>query len=166
MISFNSSVYRRLLPIAFAIVALALLPHAPAFADSAPEAGICGTVDLGSASSADATKAFSCFNTAFASCKPATLYANAQDAGVATAWTFTTVDGGDDHGCSVSEVVEKQSGSTKTTDAYLCRTVSQDKDGLHFSGCGAQKDISLRVSPALGAAAAPTVVQQPDPAKS
>jgi hypothetical protein len=157
-----------LLAVACAAFALALVPHAPALADSSPQAGVCGTVDLAATSGSDAAKAFDCFSSAFAGCKPATLYASGQDAGVPTAWTFTTVDGGDDHGCSVSEVVEKQNGATKTTDAYLCRTLTRDKDGLRLSGCGAQKDVSLYPNAMLGASASatPAVVQQPDPSKS
>ena len=157
-----------LLAVASAALALAFVAHAPALADSTPQAGACGTVDLSATTGADAIKAFDCFNAAFAGCKPATLYASGQDAGVATAWTFTTVDGGDDHGCSISEVVEKQSGATKSTDAYLCRSVTRDKDGLRFSGCGTQKDVSLYPNSMLGASAAstPAVGQQPDPSKS
>ncbi len=164
----SKSSFISVLVVACAALALALVPHAPALADASPQAGECGTVDLTATSGIDAAKAFDCFNTAFASCKSATLYASGQDAGVATAWTFTTVDGGDDHGCSVSEVVEKQIGANKTTDAYLCRSVTRDKDGLRFNGCGTQKDISLYPSSMLGASASatPAVVQQPDPSKS
>ena len=141
-------------PVALVAFALTLSSHAPARADSGPQQQMCGTVDLNAASSADAARAFDCFSGAFAGCKPATLLANTSEAGVATAYSFTTVDGGDDHGCSVSEVVEKQTGGTKTTDSYLCRTVSRDKDGaLHFGGCGAQKDVSLRVTSAVSTAA-------------
>ena len=144
---------RHALPIALAVAALTLMHQAPARADSSPQEQACGSVDLNTTSSADATLAFNCFSGAFASCKPAALQANSQDANASTRYTFETVDGGDDHGCSISEVVEKQSGGQKSTDTYLCRTVSRDKDGtLRFGGCGAAGDVALHCSTAVTAA--------------
>ena len=139
--------------IAMAALAYVLTPQAPAHADTPSDASTCGTVDLASSTSTDAARSFNCFSAAFAACRQATLFANGRDdAGVAVAYTFTTIDGGDDHGCSVSELVEKQNGSQKTTDSYLCRTVSKDKDGaLVFGGCGTQKDVALRVIQTAGA---------------
>jgi hypothetical protein len=135
-------------------IALAMLTFAqgPARADSPAQMASCGSVDLNGASSTDATRAFDCFSTAFKGCTPATLGAQSSDADVATSWSFSTVDGGDDHGCSISEVVETTSRGTKTTDSYLCRTLSRDNDGtLHFGGCGSGKDVALRVGSMLGA---------------
>jgi hypothetical protein len=139
-----------MLAMALAAAAYIMTPQTPARADTGSDPTSCGTVDLAATSSADAARAFNCFSAAFSACRQATLFANGHDdAGVATAWTFTTVDGGDDHGCSVSELVEKQTGAQKTSDSYLCRTVSKNKDGaLVFGGCGAQKDVALRVSQA------------------
>ena len=157
-------IFKLVLPAAFAAAALTLSQHSPARADSAPQSQVCGPVDLGSANGADSTLAFDCFRNAFSSCQPATLVASGQDAGVSTTWTFSTVDGGDDHGCSVSETVEKHNAASKTTDAYRCRTVSRDKDGLHFTGCGSQRNVSLRVNASAGATA--PVAQQSTPAKN
>jgi hypothetical protein len=139
-----------MLSIALAAAACVVMSQTKALADTGSDPTSCGTVDLSTTSSTDAARAFNCFSAAFSACRQATLYASGHDdTGVATAWTFSTVDGGDDHGCSISELVEKQSGAQKTTDSYLCRTVSKDKDGaLVFGGCGAQKDVALRVSQA------------------
>jgi hypothetical protein len=151
--SFNL-ILKRLLPVAFAALALTFVLHAPVLADSAPQGQVCGSVDLNSAGG-DAAKAFDCFNDAFAKCAPATLVATSQNAGVATTWTFVTVDGTVDHGCSISETLERGTGSSRTTDAYLCAMVSRDKDGLLFRGCGTQKEVALRVSAStVGASAA------------
>ena len=144
---------RTLGAVAIAIMAftLSFFSSAPAKADVAASQS-CGTVDLSAANSTDAARAFDCFKAAFNGCKPATLLANGVDAGVTTAWTFSTMDGGDDHGCSISELVERQTSSGKTTDSYLCRTVSTARDGsLVFGGCGTQKDVALRVTPSVGA---------------
>ncbi|MDQ6768109.1 MAG: hypothetical protein M3Z41_09910 [Candidatus Eremiobacteraeota bacterium] len=141
---------KRLLPIAFAALALALATRTPALSDATSSQQGCGSVDLASASSSVAAKAFDCFSTAFAKCSPATLVATGQAAGAATTWTFATVDGGDDHGCSISETLERGAGASKTTDAYLCRALSRDKDALFVRGCGTQKDVALRVAGRLG----------------
>ena len=147
-----SPVLRRLLPL-FALVAVVsiMVPHAPARADAYSQELACGNLDLNSASSADAAKAFDCFNTAFSHCEPATIVATGRDAGVATTWTFLTIYG-NDYGCSVSETIERGTGNSKTTDASLCRTVHRDKDSLRFTGCANAKDVALRV----GAAATST----------
>lgn len=139
-----------LLAITLAALASITTPQTPARADAPTDTSSCGTIDLAVTNSADATRAFNCFSAAFAACRQATLSAHGRDdAGVPTAWTFSTVDGGDDHGCSVSELVERQNGSQKTSDSYLCRTVSKDKDGaLVFGGCGTQKAVALRVNQA------------------
>jgi len=139
-----------MIAIAFVAATCIVTAQTRTLADTPNDPTSCGTVDLATSSSADAARAFNCFSAAFSSCRQATLFANGRDdAGLPTAYTFTTIDGGDDHGCSVSELVEKQSGTQKTTDSYLCRTVSKDKDGaLVFGGCGAQKDVALRVSAA------------------
>ncbi|MBV8162904.1 MAG: hypothetical protein JOZ91_01420 [Candidatus Eremiobacteraeota bacterium] len=137
-----------MLAIAFVAAACIATTQTRTLADTSNDPTSCGTIDLATSSSADAARAFNCFSAAFTSCRQATLYANGHDdAGLPTAYTFATVDGGDDHGCSISELVEKQSGTQKTTDSYLCRTVGKDKDGaLVFGGCGAQKDVALRLS--------------------
>lgn len=152
-----SPILKRLLPIAFVAVAFVAVHHAPANADSAPTEQVCGSVDLSASNNGDAAKAFDCFSAAFARCNPATLVASGQDAAIATTWTFTTVDS--EHGCSVAETIERGTGNNKTTDAFLCRGVSRDKDGLHITGCGGSKDVSLRLSSTLGAAPQPVAVQ-------
>lgn len=150
-------ILRRLLPFALAAVVFIMAPHAPARADAYPQELACGNLDLNSASSTDAAKAFDCFNTAFSHCQPATLVASGRDAGVATTWTFMTIYAsdssyGNDNDCRVSETIERGAGSAKTTDASLCRTVHRDKDALRFTGCANSKDVALR----LGAAATST----------
>ena len=149
-----SSVLRRLLPLALVAAVFLLAPHAPARADASSPELMCGNLDLNSATSADAAKAFDCFNTAFSHCEPATLVASGHDAGVATTWTFIT-SYGTYNGCSVSEAIERGSGSSKTTDVSLCRTVRRDKDSLRFTGCLNSKDVALRAGAAVGATSTP-----------
>ena len=72
-------------------------------------------------------------------------------------WTFMTVSG--DHGCSISETVERQAGGVKTTDAYLCSGLSDEKDGLHFSGCGSKGDVALKPGAPLGQIVQPLAQQ-------
>ena len=136
------------------LLAMLTFAQGPARADGAAQTASCGSINLNVATSADATRAFDCFSNAFKGCTPATLGAQTSDADVATSWSFSTVDGGDDHGCSISEVVETSTGGAKTTDSYLCRTLSRDSDGtLRFGGCGSGKDVALRVGSTLGASA-------------
>jgi hypothetical protein len=137
-----SPLLKRLLPIALVALALVALPHTPVRADSMASDQACGTVDLAKTSNDDAAKAFNCFNTAYSHCDPASLIATGNEADVATTWTFMTVNG--DHGCSISETVDRVTGSVKTTDAYLCSSLSSEKDGLHFSGCGNKGDVALK----------------------
>ncbi len=146
-----TSVLRRVLPIACvaAIAAGAItigMPHAPALADAGSSQSVCGDVNLNTASGADATKAFDCFTNAFSKCSPATLFATGTDAGQPASWTFTTVDGGVDYGCSVAETLAHGNPGATTTDTYLCHKLSRDKDGaLLVGGCGAQGDVALRI---------------------
>jgi hypothetical protein len=79
---------RRLLPFALLAVVAIVAPHAPARADAGPQAFACGNLDLNSATSADAAKAFDCFSAAFSHCEPATLVATGGHAGVATTWSL------------------------------------------------------------------------------
>jgi hypothetical protein len=146
---FNPILTRFMLPLALAAVAFVLAPHAPAHADAAPQQLTCGNVDLSSASSSDAAKAFDCFHNAFSHCDSATLVATGQAAGMPTTWTFVTINIG--YSCNVSETIERGTGSTKTTDASLCTNVNRDKDGLRFTGCANSKDVALRLSSAYGA---------------
>lgn len=166
-----SSLIGRLAPFALAAVALAVAvaQHAPAMADSSPAQQVCGSVDLASADSATAAKAFDCFSAAFAHCTAASLTATGQESGVPVTRTFQTLDGGDDHGCSVSETIERGPAGAQTTDAELCRQVSRDKDGLSITGCSSRADVSLRVSAAVSATSMPQsqpVITQPEPAKT
>jgi hypothetical protein len=147
---FNPILTRFALPLAFAAVAFVLALHAPAHADAAPQQISCGSVDLSSASSSDAAKAFDCFHNAFTNCDSATLVATGQAAGAPTTWTFVTVPG-IGNGCSVSETIERGVGSAKTTDASLCSAVNRGKDDLRFSGCANSKDVALRLSSTFGA---------------
>ena len=149
-----SPVLRRLLPLALVALVFLLAPHAPARADAGSPELLCGNLDLNSASSADAAKAFDCFNAAFSHCEPATLMASGRDAGVATTWTFMTSYGAD-NGCTVSEAIERGTGSSKTTDVSLCRTVLRDKDSLRFTRCLNAKDVALRAGAAVGATSTP-----------
>ncbi|HEV2878720.1 MAG TPA: hypothetical protein VGW96_03975 [Candidatus Eremiobacteraceae bacterium] len=147
---FNPILTRFMLPLALAAVAFVLAPHAPAHADAAPQQLTCGNVDLTSASSSDAAKAFDCFHNAFSHCDSATLVASGQAAGMPTTWTFVTVPRSG-YGCSVSETIERGTGTAKTTDASLCTSVNRDKDELRFTGCANSKDVALRLSSAYGA---------------
>jgi len=149
-----SPVVKWLLPFALVAVVYVAAPQTPVRADAGPQETACGSLDLNSASGADAAKAFDCFNTAFSHCEPATLVAQGSDAGVATTWTFITVNG-TDYGCSISETIERGAGSSKTTDASLCRTLHRDKDSLRFTGCANAKDVALRIGSAVGATTNP-----------
>jgi hypothetical protein len=126
------------------VVALASSTGAPAAAATSVAAAqtACGTVDLASASSADADAAFGCFAKAFASCNFATLMTTSSTTNVTS--TFTTYAG--DNGCNVSETVSHPMGTDATVDSYVCSGVNQDGDALHLTGCGAQKDVWLRLS--------------------
>ncbi len=137
-----SAILKRLLPIALVAIAVIALPHTPARAASTTAEQACGTVDLSKTSADDASKDFNCFNSAYSHCDPASLVATGNEGDVAMTWTFMTVSG--DHGCAISETVDRTTGGTKTTDAYLCSALSSEKDGLHFSGCGAKGDVALK----------------------
>ena len=152
-VSFSPAL-RLLLRFALVAVFFVATPQAPVRADAGPQEFACGSLDLSSASSADAAKAFDCFSSAFSHCEPATLVATGHDGSVATTWTFITVNG-NDYGCSVSETVERGTGSSKTTDASLCRKVNRDKDSLRFTGCANAKDVALRIGSSVGATATP-----------
>ncbi len=149
-----SPALRWLLPVALVAVIFVAPPKTTVRADAGPQESACGNLDLGSASSADAAKAFDCFNAAFSHCDPATLVATGRDAGISTTWTFITVSG-NDYGCRVSETIERGTGSSKTTDASLCKTVRRDKDSLRFTGCQNSKDVALHLGSDVGATSTP-----------
>lgn len=148
------TVLKWVVPLAFVAIVFAAAPQAPVRADTSPQANACGSLDLASASSADAAKAFDCFSAAYSHCDPATLVASGHDGGVATTWTFTTVSN-NDYGCNVSETIERGTAGAKTTDASLCRTVRRDKDSLRFTGCLNAKDVALRLGSDVGATTTP-----------
>ena len=145
-----SSMLKRIMPVAFAVAAMTVAFHAPARADSVPQSQACGSVDLATADSGEAAKAFDCFKAAFVRCSPATLVATSQNGGTATTWTLVTVSGSDDYGCSVSQTRERATSGVKTTDAALCRSVHRDKDGLLIGGCSNQQDVALRLGAMIG----------------
>jgi hypothetical protein len=158
-----SPILKRLMPIALVAAVLIAMPHAPARADATTADQVCGSVDLSNPSNADSTKAFNCFNAAFAHCDPASLAATGHDADVAINWTFMTVTG--DRGCAVSETVERSSGGSKTTDTYVCSGLSNQQDGLHVSGCGAKGDVALKPGAPFSQIAQP-LAQQTDQSKT
>jgi hypothetical protein len=138
--------FRSLAPLAI-VLALLAGSHAIARADQTVAAAqvACGSVDLGSASSTDADAAFGCFTKAFTHCDFASLTATSTDAsGSSVTSTFTTYAG--DRGCNISETVSRTVGTDADVDSYVCNSVSQDGTALHFTGCGAQRDVWLRLA--------------------
>ncbi|HXW50612.1 MAG TPA: hypothetical protein VEJ41_01375 [Candidatus Acidoferrales bacterium] len=142
---FSWKIFRALAPLAIALAVLAG-SHATAQADQNVAAAqvACGSVDLGTASSTDADAAFSCFAKAFTHCDYASLTATSTDSGAPVSSTFTTYAG--DRGCNISETVTRNSGSDADVDSFICNGVTQDGDALHFTGCGTQRDVWLRLS--------------------
>jgi hypothetical protein len=137
--------FRTLAPLAIAVAIIAG-SHATAHADQTVAVAqvACGNVDLGTASSADADAAFSCFTKAFSHCDFASLTATSTDANGPVSSTFTTYAG--DRGCNISETVSRTVGSDGDVDSYVCNGVVQDGDALHFTGCGAQRDVWLKLA--------------------
>jgi hypothetical protein len=142
---FSWKIVRALAPIAI-VLALLAGSHATARADQNVAAAqvACGSVDLGAASSSDASAAFSCFAKAFTHCDYASLTAISSDSGGPVSSTFTTYAG--DRGCNISETVTRTSGTDAGVDSYVCDGVAQDGDALHFTGCGTQRDVWLRLA--------------------
>jgi hypothetical protein len=136
---------RVLAPLAI-VIALLASSHTTAQADQnvAVAQVACGSVDLGTASSADADAAFSCFTKAFAHCDFASLTASSSDASGPISSTFTTYAG--DRGCNISETISRTVGTDANVDSYICNGVTQDGSALHFTGCGAQRDVWLRLA--------------------
>lgn len=158
-----SPILKRLLSVALVAIAVAAMPHTPVWAAPTTADQVCGTVDLSKTNNDDASKSFTCFNAAFSRCDPASLMATGHEADVAMTWTFMTVNG--DHGCGISETVERMTGGIKTTDAYLCSGLSNEKDGLHFSGCGSKGDVALKPGESFSQILQP-LAQQTDPNKT
>lgn len=138
-------ILRSLVPVAI-VLALLAGSHGAARADQNVAAAqvSCGSVDLNSANSADADVAFNCFTKAFKACDFASLTATSTDGGNPVSSNFTTYAG--DHGCNISETVSRVNGTDALVDTYVCNNVSQDGGALHFSGCGAQRDVWLRLA--------------------
>jgi hypothetical protein len=104
----------------------------------------CGTVDLGSATTAGAVSAFGCFRQAFEHCDNATLTAISTSGGDPMISSFSTYAGS--NGCNISETVSHTGGSDNDVDSYVCTQLTQDAATLHFSGCGAQRDVWLKLT--------------------
>lgn len=133
----------------FALVSVAIAAlfgsGTPAAAATVAAAQVaCGTVDLNSASGSDAASAFDCFTKAFTHCDFASLSATSTDGNAAVTSTFVTYAG--DNGCSISETVSRSLGSDGNVDSYVCNSVTQDGAALHFTGCGAQRDVWLKLA--------------------
>ncbi len=153
----------RLLPVTILAIGLLLSAHVAAKADTSPATPACGTVDLSSTSAADASKDFDCFTVAFQRCDSASLVATGHEADVAIRWAFTTVKAGG--GCGISETIQRAGGGTTTTDAFLCSSLSNEKDGLHFNGCQAKTDVAVKGSDPFSQILQP-LAQQSSPRKS
>ncbi len=145
------------------MLTLALTSHAPARADSPAPTQSCGTVNLSTTSNSDATKDFGCFTSAFQSCNAATLTASGRNGDEADTWTFSTVKGG--NGCTISETVDRTIAGQKTTDAYVCNSLSNESDGLHFNQCTTKGDVAMQRGDSFSSVLQP-LSQQPDPPKT
>ncbi|HEV2037806.1 MAG TPA: hypothetical protein VGQ96_04290 [Candidatus Eremiobacteraceae bacterium] len=154
---------KQFLPGTIVAIALLLSAHVAAKADTSPATPACGTVDLSSTSVADASKDFDCFAAAFQRCDSVSLVATGHEADVAIRWAFSTVKAGG--GCGISETVQRAGGGTTTTDAYLCSSLSNEKDGLHFNGCQAKADVAVKGGDPFSQILQP-LAQQSSPRKS
>jgi hypothetical protein len=136
-----------LLVAALALAALTTTQPAATAATTASSAQVdCGTIDLSSAQNSAAASAFGCFTKAYAHCDFASLTAKGPSSQGPTTSTFIIYPG--DSGCNISETVTGQDANDGTLGTYVCSTVSQDGNALHFTGCGTQRDVWLR--PASG----------------
>ena len=125
-------------------VAVGALSGSAAATNVAAAQVACGTVDLGSANTGDAAAAFDCFTRAFTHCDFASLTATSANGTATLSSTFVTFAG--DSGCSISETVSRSSGSDASVDSYVCNSVSQTSGALHFTGCGAQRNVWLKLA--------------------
>lgn len=131
--------------VALAVVTLSGSAASAAAATNVAAAQVaCGTVDLASASSGVTATAFDCFTKAFAHCDFASLTATQTDGTASVSSTFVTFAG--DNGCSISETVSRSSGSDGSVNSYVCNNVSEASGALHFTGCGAQREVWLKLA--------------------
>jgi hypothetical protein len=111
----------------------------------------CGTVQIqvGRISdSAAAAQAENCFYQAYKICQPATLNVSEMGVDAGVQRTFTLAPNGG--GCAISDSVHRYVvPNHDETQAYTCGAVAQSSDGLAFSACGNDGDVTV---PASGSA--------------
>ena len=150
-----SSLLRRSTPVMLMAAVLIFFAHATAHAaPSSDAADRCGALEIGSpASTSDQAQArFSCFTAALQTCDPVSLIVSAHTADAVVTRTFATQMG--ERACAIVETVDRSANGKTSTDTNICQEARRNKDGLAFSRCGQDGDVTVPEVPTADAIAA------------